>query len=85
MPSGLWHHVQRNGQPFKKIVVRIPGPSWIANSSMLNIIPFFITCGILLPFTEYYVKIREDSFFGLKSNLKKITLFRYFVFGVFTR
>ena len=84
MPSGLWHHVQRNGQPFKnscsysRTIVD-------CKFSMLNIIPFFITCGILLPFTEYYVKIREDSFFGLKSNLKKITLFRYFVVGVFTR
>ena len=26
--SGLWHHQQRSGQPLRKTVVRIPGPSW---------------------------------------------------------
>jgi len=25
--SGLWHQRQRNGQPLKKTLVRIPGPS----------------------------------------------------------
>ena len=25
--SGLWHHEQRIGQPWKNTVVRIPGPS----------------------------------------------------------
>jgi hypothetical protein len=25
--SGLWHHQQRSGQPLKKTVVRMPGPS----------------------------------------------------------
>ena len=28
--SGLWHQTQRNGQPFRNKVVRMPGPSWIA-------------------------------------------------------
>jgi hypothetical protein len=27
--SGLWHHQQHRGQPFRNTVVRIPGPSWI--------------------------------------------------------
>ena len=39
MPSGLWHHRQRRGQPFRKTVVLIPGPSFTANSSMLNMVP----------------------------------------------
>ena len=30
-PSGLWHQSQRSGQPFKKTVVLIPGPSKTAN------------------------------------------------------
>jgi len=37
--SGLWHHQQRNGQPFRKTVVRIPGPSWIEYRWMLSTIP----------------------------------------------
>lgn len=27
MASGFWHHEQNNGQPLKKTVVRMPGPS----------------------------------------------------------
>ncbi len=27
MPSGLWHQAQFSGQPFRKTVVRMPGPS----------------------------------------------------------
>ena len=27
MLSGLWHQVQRSGQPLRNTVVRIPGPS----------------------------------------------------------
>ena len=27
--SGLWHHQQRNGHPFRKTAVRMPGPSWM--------------------------------------------------------
>ena len=42
MPSGLWHQAQRSGHPFRKTVVRIPGPSCMANSSMLKTIPFSI-------------------------------------------
>jgi hypothetical protein len=29
--SGLWHHLQERGQPFKNTVVRIPGPSSVEN------------------------------------------------------
>ena len=28
--SGLWHQTQRSGHPFRKRVVRMPGPSWRA-------------------------------------------------------
>ena len=31
-PSGLWHQRQRSGQPFMNTVVRMPGPSYTANS-----------------------------------------------------
>ena len=31
-PSGLWHHMQASGQPFRKIVMRMPGPSCTENS-----------------------------------------------------
>ena len=41
-PSGLWHHSHLNGHPFKKTVVLMPGPSFMANSSMLNIVPFML-------------------------------------------
>jgi len=27
--SGLWHQRHESGQPFRKTVVRIPGPSWM--------------------------------------------------------
>ena len=27
--SGLWHHQQRSGHPFRKTAVRMPGPSWM--------------------------------------------------------
>jgi hypothetical protein len=29
IPSGLWHHAQLRGQPFKKMVILMPGPSLI--------------------------------------------------------
>ena len=48
MPSGLWHQAQRSGHPFRKTVVRIPGPSCMANSSMLKTIPFSIALYDLL-------------------------------------
>ena len=31
MDSGLWHQTHERGQPLRKTVVRMPGPSWIAN------------------------------------------------------
>ena len=37
--SGLWHHRHRSGQPFRKTVVRMPGPSLIANFLMSNTVP----------------------------------------------
>jgi hypothetical protein len=38
-PSGLLHHGHTMGHPFKKTVVRMPGPSWIENFCMLNMSP----------------------------------------------
>ena len=38
-PSGLQHHIQRRGQPFKNIVVRIPQPSTNEECTILNIRP----------------------------------------------
>ena len=38
-PSGLWHHAQRSGQPFRKTVVRMPGPSWMAKRRMSKTMP----------------------------------------------
>ena len=37
--SGLWHQRQRNGQPLKKTVVRMPGPSWMEKRWMSKIVP----------------------------------------------
>ena len=42
MPSGLWHQVHERGHPFKKTVVRIPGPScteqrWILKTSPVSL------------------------------------------------
>ncbi len=39
MDSGLWHHQQLRGQPLKKIVVLIPGPSWREYFWILNTQP----------------------------------------------
>ena len=38
-PSGLWHQRQRSGQPFMNTTARMPGPSYMPNSSMSNISP----------------------------------------------
>jgi hypothetical protein len=40
--SGLWHHPQRSGQPFRNTVVRIPGPSWIEYFWILNTNPVYM-------------------------------------------
>ncbi len=37
--SGLWHHQQRSGQPLRKTVVRMPGPSCTAKRSTRNTTP----------------------------------------------
>src|SRR5512146_1495504 len=37
--SGLWHHQQFSGQPFRNTVVRIPGPSWTEYFRISKIIP----------------------------------------------
>jgi len=42
MPSGLWHQMQRSGQPFRKTVVRIPGPSSSEYRWMLKTVPLGI-------------------------------------------
>jgi hypothetical protein len=39
MLSGLPHHTHRKGQPLKKTVVRIPGPSWMENRWMSKMRP----------------------------------------------
>jgi hypothetical protein len=41
-PSGLWHQRQRSGQPLKKTVVRMPGPSLTLISLMSKMIPAVI-------------------------------------------
>ncbi len=35
----LWHHQQESGQPFRKTVVRMPGPSCRAYFLILNMVP----------------------------------------------
>jgi len=40
IPSGLWHQTQLSGQPFKKIVIRIPGPSLMEYGLMSKIRAF---------------------------------------------
>jgi hypothetical protein len=37
--SGLWHHEQQSGHPFKKTVVRMPGPSCMEKRIRLKINP----------------------------------------------
>ena len=39
IPSGLWHHRHRSGQPWRNTVVRIPGPSWIVKRRISKIAP----------------------------------------------
>ncbi len=41
--SGLWHHQQRSGQPFRNTVVRMPGPSWTAKRAMRKTTPVMPT------------------------------------------
>jgi hypothetical protein len=35
----LWHHQQLSGQPLRKTVVRMPGPSWMENFLMSKMTP----------------------------------------------
>lgn len=49
--SGLAHQAQRNGHPFKNIVVRIPGPSWMENFWILKVVAF-----MFFPFLLLYVE-----------------------------
>ncbi|MEJ2279836.1 MAG: hypothetical protein P8Y70_19135 [Candidatus Lokiarchaeota archaeon] len=41
------HHTQCKGHPFKKIVVRTPGPSSVATLWILNINPFVFDSTII--------------------------------------
>ena len=73
-PSGLWHHSHRNGQPFKKKVVLMPGPSLIANSSMLNIVPFM---------QQRYIKKTNNWYVQVRFCCKLLNFtYFFFVFGV---
>ena len=40
--SGLQHHLQRRGQPFKKAIVLTPGPSFTENLCILKTSPFLL-------------------------------------------
>jgi hypothetical protein len=40
--SGLWHHQQLSGHPFRKTVVRMPGPSWVEKRMTLKMVPFIL-------------------------------------------
>ena len=39
MLSGLWHQAQRSGQPLKKTVVRMPGPSSVERRCRCRMVP----------------------------------------------
>ena len=43
--SGLWHQMQRRGQPFRKTAVRIPGPSLTEVRFMSRTSPLVISYG----------------------------------------
>ena len=51
--SGLWHQRQLRGQPLRKTVVRIPGPSWMENFWMSKTRPCMADhlplCGVGIP------------------------------------
>jgi hypothetical protein len=59
-PSGLWHQAQRRGQPLRKIVVRMPGPSCTANSLMSNSVPVMMILSFTL--TIMARSIRHEPF-----------------------
>ena len=65
--SGLEHHVQCNGQPFKKTVVLIPVPSWMLNRWILNTIP-------LISSRPFLARIRAsgDTIKLFSPNFKKL-------------
>ena len=50
--SGLWHHQQSKGHPFKKIVVLIQGPSWIAYFFISKIIQYIIVIVFIFKFLD---------------------------------
>ena len=43
-PKGLLHHRQRRGQPLKKMMVRMPGPSVFRNRPMSKMMAVFSAC-----------------------------------------
>ena len=58
--SGLWHHTQRSGHPFRKIVVRMPGPSLMAYrlmSKMLHLIIFGSCDNLVLQLWGHVIEI----------------------------
>ena len=76
--SGLEHHGQRRGHPFRNTVVRMPGPSWILKCWMLKIMPM-ILFHILLSYQSskvYYtlfkklIQLRTKVYFVLNSLRK---------------
>lgn len=40
MLSGLWHHTHLKGQPLRKIVLLMPGPSSVDILWILRMVPF---------------------------------------------
>ena len=59
MPSGLWHQLQERGQPFKKAVVRTPGPSctehrWMLKTRPIETVDSAETAIVVMPVELYY-------------------------------
>ena len=59
MPSGLWHHTQESGQPLKKTVVWMPGPSSLQSLLISKISPFDLSN-------------LQSSFFNIQFRLVRV-------------
>jgi len=59
--SGFEHHTQLNGQPLKKTVVRMPGPSSMLYLWMLNTVPVTLVTAAHSSFSSYGNRERRRS------------------------
>jgi hypothetical protein len=80
--SGFWHYWQFKGQPLKKTLVRIPGPSWTAYLLIPNTNPEIFSSARPAWFedTEF-----ESGVFSVSVKIRAFLSFSHFLFAQITK